>query len=135
MLGAAAVDRVKRGRDNVDAEHHPRPTAIGLVIDLAGAERRRVAVVENPEIELGSENCGDGTPLVEPGEGVRDQGEDVDAHGSSRLPVVHKTTCDDDPALAEVDLADALLHERQQKTVLELDHVVGDPGEDVAHDP
>ena len=38
-----AVDRLERGRDDVDAEHHARAAAVGLVVDLACAQRRRVA--------------------------------------------------------------------------------------------
>ena len=37
-VGRGAVDRVERGRDDVHAQHHPRPAAVRLVVDLAGAE-------------------------------------------------------------------------------------------------
>ena len=54
-----AVGRLERSRDDVDAQHHPGTAAVGRVVDLAGAQRRRVAVVEEPELELGSEHGGD----------------------------------------------------------------------------
>ena len=43
LLGRAAVDRVERGCDDVDPEHHAGAAAVRLVVDLAGAQRRRVA--------------------------------------------------------------------------------------------
>jgi hypothetical protein len=43
-----AVHGVKRSRDDVDAQHHAGAAAVRLVVDLARAERRRVAVVEEP---------------------------------------------------------------------------------------
>ena len=38
-LGHAAVDGVERRRGDVDAQHHPGPAAVRLVVDLAGAQR------------------------------------------------------------------------------------------------
>ena len=35
VAGSPAVDRVERGRDDVDAQHHPRAAAVRLVVDLA----------------------------------------------------------------------------------------------------
>ena len=32
-----AVHGLERGVDDVDAEHHPAPTAVGVVVDLPGA--------------------------------------------------------------------------------------------------
>ena len=78
-VGRGAVDRVERGRD-VHAQHHPRPAAVRLVVDLAGAEGRRVAVVEEPQLELGAEHGGEGPLLGQPAERVRHLGEDVDLH-------------------------------------------------------
>ena len=80
MLRNAAVDRVEGGRDDVDAKHHPGPAAVRLVVDLACAERRRVAVVEDAQLELRSQDCRQGTTLVQPVEGARDEREDVEAH-------------------------------------------------------
>ena len=34
-VGPAAVGRVERGRDDVDAQHHPGAAAVRLVVDLA----------------------------------------------------------------------------------------------------
>ena len=52
VIRHAAVDRVERGRDDVDAQHHPGPAAVRVVVDLPGRQRRRVAVVEDAELEL-----------------------------------------------------------------------------------
>ena len=60
VVGHAAVDGVERGRDDVDAQHHAGPAAVRLVVDLTGAQRRGVAVVEEPQIELVAEHGGDG---------------------------------------------------------------------------
>ena len=75
-----AVGGVERGRDDVDAQHHPRATPVRRVVDLAGAQRRRVAVVEEPQLELGAEHRGNRLLLGQPAEGVRNLGEDVEAH-------------------------------------------------------
>ena len=81
-----AVHGLERGRDDVDAQHHAGAAAVGLVVDLAGAERRRLAVVEEPQVELGPEHRADRPLLGEPGEGVRDECEDVDSHCESAKP-------------------------------------------------
>ena len=70
MARNSAVDGVERGRDDVDAQHHPRPAAVRVVVDLAGRERGRVAVVEDPEVELRSEYRRHRTALAHPREGV-----------------------------------------------------------------
>ena len=85
VLGHAAVHRVERRRDDVDAQHHPGAAAVRLVVDLARAERRRVAVAEQPELELVAEHARERLLLREPREGVRDESEDVDAHRRVRL--------------------------------------------------
>jgi len=41
---AVAVDGVQSSRDDVDAQHHARAAAVGLVVNLRGAQRRAVAV-------------------------------------------------------------------------------------------
>ena len=58
--GSAAVDGLERGRDDVHAQHHPRAAAVRLVVDLPGAQRRVVAVVEEPQLELVAEHGRDG---------------------------------------------------------------------------
>ena len=75
-----AVDAVERGRDHVDAQHHAGAAAVRLVVDLSAAERREVAVVEEPKVELGPEHGRTGRPLRQPGEGRRNEGEDIEAH-------------------------------------------------------
>jgi hypothetical protein len=82
MLGNSAVHAIECGRDDVNAQHHPRPTTIGLVVDLASAERCGVSVVEDPEVERGSEHRSYWTTLLYPCKGARDQGEDIEAHGA-----------------------------------------------------
>ena len=87
VAGSPAVDRVERGRDDVDPEDHPRAAAVGLVVDLAAREGRRVAVVEQAELELGSEHGRERTLLCEPGERMGDEREDIDAQGGRRLAI------------------------------------------------
>ena len=81
-----AVHRLERSGDDVDAQHHARAAAVRLVVDLAGAKRRRVAVVEETQLELRAEHARDRPLLGEPGEGVRDECEDVDSHSGSAKP-------------------------------------------------
>ena len=66
LRGRAAVDGVERGGDDVDAQHHPGAAAVRLVVDLPGAQRRRVAVVEEPQLELGAEHGGERPLLGQP---------------------------------------------------------------------
>ena len=75
-----AVDRLERRGDDVDAQHHPGTTAVRRVVDLPGAQRRRVAVVEEPQLELGAENGRERLLLGQPAEGMRNLGEDVETH-------------------------------------------------------
>ncbi len=75
-----AVGRLERRRDDVDPQHHSRAAAVGRVVDLAGAQRRRVAVVEEPELELRAEDGGDRLLLGQPAERVWNLREDVEAH-------------------------------------------------------
>ena len=70
----AAVGGLERGGDDVDAQDHPRAAAVRLVVDLAGAERRRVAVVEEAQLELAAEDVRDRPLLGQPGIGVRERG-------------------------------------------------------------
>ena len=81
-----AVRGPKRGVDDVDAEHHAGAAAVGIVVHLPRAERRRIAVVEEAQLELGAEHGRERLLLGEPAEGVRDLGEDVDAHGGPGYP-------------------------------------------------
>ena len=48
----------------------PGAAAVRLVVDLAGGERRVVAVVEEPQVELVAEHGRNRTLLGEPGERV-----------------------------------------------------------------
>src|SRR5204862_6285895 len=77
----AAVYGLQRGGDDVHAEYHPRPAAVRLVVDLPRPQRRRVAVVEETQLELSAEDARERPLLGQPGVGVRDKGEDVYAHG------------------------------------------------------
>ncbi len=80
----AAVDRLERGVDDVDAQEHSGPAAVGLVIDLAGAKRREVPVAEQAQVEPRAEDGGERALLRHPGERVRNEGEDVDLHPGRR---------------------------------------------------
>ena len=114
VVGHAAVDGVERGRDDVDAQHHPRPAAVRRVVDLAVRERRRVAVAEEAQVELRAEHGRQRALLGQPAEGVRNQGEDVDLHRAIEVTRRANPAGDDDPARREVDLADARLVHRQR---------------------
>ena len=48
-----------------------------------------------------------------------------------RLPVVHETGRDEDAALRELNLAHAVLHQREQQAGIELQDVVGDAREHI----
>jgi hypothetical protein len=87
VVGAVSVGRVERRRDDVDAQHHARAAAIRVVVDLPLPERRRVAVVEQPQVELGPENGSQRPLLGEPGERVRKEREDIDAQSRRRLAI------------------------------------------------
>ena len=94
---AVAVDGVERGGDDVDPQHHARAAAVRRVVDLAGAQRGRVAVVEEPQLELGAEDGRERLLLGQPAEGVRNLGEDVETHpgqgiGQSMKPGLRSTT-------------------------------------------
>ena len=58
----------------------PSTPGVGVVVDLAGAQRRRFAVVEDAEVELGSEYRCEGSALPNPVERSRNEREDVEAH-------------------------------------------------------
>ena len=83
LCGVAPVGGVERGGDDVDAQDHAGSAAVGVVVDLAGAERRRVAVVEESELELAAQHACNGLLLGHPREGMRNLGEDVEAHGTN----------------------------------------------------
>jgi hypothetical protein len=85
MLGGVSVDRVESGRDDVHAQDHARAAAVGVVVDLPLLERRRVPVIEQPEVELGPEDGRKRPLLGEPGKRVRDEREDIDAQSRRRL--------------------------------------------------
>ncbi len=133
MLGDTAVYRVQRRGHDVDAKHHAGPAAVRLVVHLTRAERCRVAVVEDPEIELGAEHGRDRPALANPVESGRNEREDVEAHRQSRLPVVRESGCDHNSPLRELNLANAVLDEGQEQAAVELEDVVRDAG-DHAHD-
>src|SRR5258708_4499365 len=81
-----AVHRLERRRDDVDPENHARAAAVRLVVDLTRAERRRFAVVEEAQLERRAEHGRKRALLGEPGEGMRNESEDVDSHGESAKP-------------------------------------------------
>jgi hypothetical protein len=79
VAGIVSVGCVQRRRDDVHPQDHARAAAVRLVVDLAVPERRRVAVVEQAKLELGSEDGSERPLLREPGERVRDEREDIDS--------------------------------------------------------
>ena len=87
VFSVLVVRRFECGCDHVDAQHHARAAAVRVVVDLAVPERRRVAVVEQPQVELGPENGSEGPLLGEPGERVREEREDIDAQSRRRLAI------------------------------------------------
>ena len=129
VLGHAAVDGVERRRGDVHAQHHARPAAVRRVVHLAVRKRRRVAVAEEAQVDLGAEHGRERTLLGQPTEGVRNKGEDVDLHSGS----VRETGGDVDCACAQVDLADALLVHGQEDPGVELEDVVRDARRDLLH--
>ncbi len=74
------VGRLERRIDDVDPHHHPGAAAVGRVIDLPGAERRRLPVVEAAQLRAAADGVGDVALLAEPAEPLGEQGEDIDPH-------------------------------------------------------
>ena len=99
MLRLGAIDGVEGGGDDVDAQEHARPAAVRLVVHLPGPERRVVAVAEEAELELVAEDTRERALLREPGECMRDEREDVEAHKRKRLPIGGVAGGDNDPPL------------------------------------
>jgi hypothetical protein len=75
---------LERSVDDIDAQEHARAATVGIVVDLARAERCGVAVVEQAKLELAAEHACERLLLGEPTECVRNLGEDVDAHGTTQ---------------------------------------------------
>ena len=80
----ARVGGLQRRVDDVDPQHHPGPAAVGRVVDLPGAERRRVAVVEEPQLVPFADRVLNRALRLEPVEGLREEGEDVELQALSR---------------------------------------------------
>jgi hypothetical protein len=57
----------------------PCAAAVRVIVDLAVPERRRVTVIEQPELELRAEYRGERPLLGEPGERMRKEREDIDS--------------------------------------------------------
>ena len=87
--GAGAVDRLERGVDDIDAEHHAGAATVRLVVYLPGPERREVPVAEQVQLELRPQDGGERPPLGHPGERLGYEREDVDAHGANRTARAH----------------------------------------------
>ena len=75
-----SVHGVERGCDDVDAQHHPRPAPVGVVVHLPRRQRGRVAIVEDTELEPGVQYCGQRTALACPVERTGNEREDVEEH-------------------------------------------------------
>jgi hypothetical protein len=76
-LAALPVGRVQRRVDGVDPQHHAGPAAVGRVINLAAAERRRVAVIEEADLRPPLERVAQVPLPEEPLEPLGEEGEDV----------------------------------------------------------
>ena len=92
-----AVGSLERGRDDIDPQDHARTAAVGRVVDLPGAQGRRIAVVEEAKLELRAENGGERLLLGQPAEGMWHLGEDVETHpgqgiGQLMKPGLRSTT-------------------------------------------
>ena len=81
VAGRPVVGCVERGGDDVDPQDHARAAAVGLVVHLTGLERRRVAVVEQAELELRAEHGRERALLGEPAKRMWDEREDIDTQG------------------------------------------------------
>jgi len=77
-----AVGGPQGGVDHVDPQHHAGAAAVGRVVDLAGAQRGRLAVVDQPQLVALGERVGDGALRPQPLEGLGKEGEDVESHRS-----------------------------------------------------
>ena len=125
LTGLLAVHGVERGRDDVDSQHHP-----GAAAGTARRRPGRLAAAScrgtlEPQLELGAENGGNRPLLGHPGEGVRDLGEDVEAHGRRGLLVGVREAAGDETGLRRDRPRHAGVDERQQETGVELERVVG----------
>jgi hypothetical protein len=59
VLRERAVDTFQGCGDDVDAQDHSRAAAVRLVVHLPAGERRPVAIVVEPQVELTAEDGGD----------------------------------------------------------------------------
>ena len=78
LHGVAAVARAQRRLDHVDAQQHAGAAAERRVVDLAGAERRVVAVVDVRQAVTAGDRRDDVPLALKPSERLRKQREDVD---------------------------------------------------------
>src|SRR5207253_4399366 len=97
----------------------------------------RIPVREQPQVELSAEHACNRPLLGQPGEGMRNESEDVELHRATRgrLASVRETPRDNDSARGEIDVEDAVLDHGQEETRIELEDVVRRSGRHVAHMP
>ena len=81
---AVRIGRLQGRVDDVDPQHHAGAAAIGRVVDLAGAERGRLAVVEEAQLVALVERVADRALRPEPVERLGEQREDVELIDSER---------------------------------------------------
>ena len=84
LLGLA-VGGLQRRVDDVDPQHHPRPTPIGRVVDLPRRQRRRVPIVEQPQLVPRGDRVRHRPLRPKPIERLGKQGEDVQLHRAPSL--------------------------------------------------
>src|SRR5262249_5459014 len=88
-----------------DAQDHAGAASVGRIVDLPGAQRRRLPVVEEAQlVSLGDRVLHRPLPL-EPVEGLREQGEDVELQ--SRMSTMTRRSMRTAAAWAAVRLASA----------------------------
>ena len=101
----------------------PAPPPYGSSSTWPRAQRRRVAVVEEAQLELGAEHGREGPLLGQPRERMRDEVK-TSMHRGVRLPVVAKPGREQRFAPRRGRPPHAGLDEREQQAGVELEHVV-----------
>ena len=117
LVERPAVGALHRGRDHVHPEHHPRPAAERRVVDRAVLQRGVVAVAVEAQPQAVGQRVLDGPLLAQPGEPVREQGEDVELEHllTRRGGLVEHPRRDLEPPRGDVDLGHRVAHERDEQ--------------------
>ena len=73
--------------DDINPHHHAGAATVGGVVHLPGAERRRIPIVDEPQLRARFHRIADVPLGHEPFEPLGKQGEDVEFHGGRSLEV------------------------------------------------